>query len=428
VIFEWQLSTGRFIGALAGHTGIISALRYGRDGRRLFSASDEGRLRVWESATGGTRAVMAGHRSRVQAIAVSPAGDRAATVSGDGELRIWDVRRDTSTVELVGHTGAIPSVAYSRDGSRVVTASLDATARVWDARSGRLIRTVTAPAPLQAAAFGPEGSIIVSDWDGMASRWEPGSARPSWRVPACPHQPCGKVYTLAVAPGGRLVAAGSEHGAVLLDSSTGQPIRPLHGDAFVYALQFDAAGTRVLSAGSDGRTTLTPTGGAGRAVTLTQPGGGYYEARMTSDGRTVLTAGEAGACIWTISAQPRCTKLHLPADAGRLYTGDVATRPFRVIVAGSSGTAFAFASPGGRPLRLEGHTGAIERVRLSADGNRVVSIGQDATARVWDPSSGARIARLTGATTGLLDLTFDPTSRRVAMASNDGTARIYPWK
>ena len=300
VIFEWQLSTGRFIGALAGHTGIISALRYGSDGRRLFSASDEGRLRVWESATGGTRAVMAGHRSRVQEIAVSPAGDRAASVSGDGELRIWDVRRDTSTVELVGHTGAIPSVAYSRDGSRVVTASLDATARVWDARSGRLIRTITAPAPLQAAAFGPRESIIVSDWDGMTSRWEPGSLRPSWRVPACPHEPCGKAYTLAVAPGERLVAAGSEHGAVLLDTSTGRPIRPLQGDAFVYALQFDAAGTRVLSAGSDGRTTVTRTRSAGRAVTLIQPGGGYYEARMTPDGRTVLTAGEAGACIWTI--------------------------------------------------------------------------------------------------------------------------------
>ena len=152
VISTWQLATGRFVRALVGHTGIVSALRYGGDGRRLFSASDEGTLRVWESATGGSRAVMAGHRSRVQDIAISPKGEREASVSSDGELRIWDVDRDTSTTELVGHTRAIPSLAYSRDGSRIVTASLDGTARVWDATSGNEIRRVRARARLQARA------------------------------------------------------------------------------------------------------------------------------------------------------------------------------------------------------------------------------------------------------------------------------------
>jgi WD40 repeat protein len=430
VIYSWELATGRLVGALAGHTGIVSALRYGRDGRRLFSASDEGTVRGWESATGGARAVMAGHRSRVQAIAISPAGHRVASVSDDGELRIWDVERDTSTIELVGHTRAIPSVVYSRDGSRILTASLDATARVWEAASGREARRVRAGARLQAAVFGPGRSVIVADWSGVASRWDPGNDKPTWRESACAQQPCGKAYTLAVSADRRFVAAGSENGAVLLNATTGEPIRKLHGAAYIFSLQFDAVGAHVLSAGKDGRAVLAPTRRTGDEVTFTDPAGAVLEARVAPDGRTILTAGAGGACLWTVDVPPRCTRLRVPANAGILYSGDLRTTPFRVVVAGASGTVFSFASPEGRPLQLDGHTGAIERVRLTADGRRIVSIGQDGVARVWDSVTGARVARLTGATTGLLDVAFDPTvqRQRVAVAGNDGTARVYRWR
>jgi WD40 repeat protein len=433
VIYTWALATGRFVGALPGHTGIVSALRYGKDGRRLFSASDEGTLRAWESATGGSRTVMAGHRSRVQDIAISTLGNRAASVSSDGELRIWDVARDTSTAELVGHTRAIPSLDYSRDGSHIVTASLDGTARVWDASSGRELRRFTARARLQAAVFGPGGSIIVADWNGKASRWDPGKDEPTWEKPACAQEPCGKAYTLAVSADGRFVAAGSERGAVLLNAATGDRIRVLHRDAYIVSLQFDDAGAHVLSAGQDrrgqdDRAILAPTNRTGVEVTLTHPAGDLWEARLAPAGEAILTMGDGGACLWTVDVAPRCARLSVPDNAGSLYSGDLRTAPFRIVVAGASGTVFSFASPDGRPLRLDGHTGAIERVRLTADGGRVVSIGQDALARVWDPVTGARIARFTGATTGLLAIAFDPTSQSVAVASNDGTARVYPWR
>ena len=67
-------------------------------------------------------------------------------------------------------------------------------------------------------------------------------------------------------------------------------------------------------------------------------------------------------------------------------------------------------------------------MRLTPDGRRIVSIGQDGVARLWDTVTGAHIARFTGATTGLLDIAFDPTSQSVAVASNDGTARVYRWR
>jgi WD40 repeat protein len=138
--------------------------------------------------------------------------------------------------------------------------------------------------------------------------------------------------------------------------------------------------------------------------------------------------GDGGACLWTVDVAPHCTRLGVPDNARTLYSGDLRSRPLRIVVAGASGALFSFASLDGPPLRLDGHTGAIERVRLTSDGRRVVSIGQDGIARVWDPVTGARVARFTGATTGLLDIAFDPTTQNVAVASNDGTARVYRWR
>lgn len=41
------------------------------------------------------------------------------------------------------------------------------------------------------------------------------------------------------------------------------------------------------------------------------------------------------------------------------------------------------------PLRtLEGHTSAVKYVRLLGDGKRLLSVGDDRTIRVWDPSAG----------------------------------------
>jgi WD40 repeat protein len=221
---------------------------------------------------------------------------------------------------------------------------------------------------------------------------------------------------------------GSERGAVLLSAATGERIRALHGDAFVVSLQFDAVGAHVLSAGIDGRAALAPTRRTGDVVTLTDPLGALSEARVAPDGRTILTTGDGGACLWTVDVAPRCARLSVPDNARTLYSGDLRAGPFRIVVAGAAGTVFSFTSPDGQPLQLDGHTGAIERVRLTADGSRIVSIGQDGVARVWDAATGARVARFTGATTGLLDVAFDPTSQSVAVASNDGTSRVYRWR
>ena len=77
----------------------------------------------------------------------------------------------TGTPERVleGHKSYVLSVAWSADGRRLASGSDDKTVRVWSARTGELLRTIRLPR-------GP-GDI-------------------------------GKIYAVAISPGGELVAAG----------------------------------------------------------------------------------------------------------------------------------------------------------------------------------------------------------------------------
>jgi WD40 repeat protein len=46
--------------------------------------------------------------------------------------------------------------------------------------------------------------------------------------------------------------------------------------------------------------------------------------------------------------------------------------------------------------KLEGHTGAVRSAAFSRDGQRIATASEDATARVWDATTGRLLATLSG--------------------------------
>jgi WD40 repeat protein/DNA-binding winged helix-turn-helix (wHTH) protein len=71
------------------------------------------------------------------------------------------------------------------------------------------------------------------------------------------------------------------------------------------------------------------------------------------------------------------------------------------------------------------HDGPVMQVSYSADGRRILSAGEDHTARLWDAADGRLLATLQGHTDAIGDAAFSPDGRQIVTASHDRTARLW---
>ncbi len=69
--------------------------------------------------------------------------------------------------------------------------------------------------------------------------------------------------------------------------------------------------------------------------------------------------------------------------------------------------------------------GLITTAAFAPDGTRIVTANDNGTARIWDTTTGAQLAVLSGHQHAVLSAAFSPDGTRVVTASEDGTARIW---
>ena len=81
-------------------------------------------------------------------------------------------------------------------------------------------------------------------------------------------------------------------------------------------------------------------------------------------------------------------------------------------------------APIGNPLT--GHTGIVESVAYSPNGQNIVSGSSDTTIRIWDAETGAPVGRpLEGHTDSVLTVAFSPNGQHIISGSVDRAIRIW---
>jgi WD40 repeat protein len=374
---------------LRGHQGTIYGLHFAADGRRVVTAGDDGTARIWavDGAPGEEAGAVLEHADAVYAAEFSPDGARVVTASRDRVVRIWTPRGNgaPTKVELRGHTDKVYVARFDPRGERVATASRDGTARIWPVKGGGeplVLRGHTGPV-VDLGFSADARSLVTASEDGSARVW----------------------------------AVASAHEELVLAGATGP----------VGAVRFGGDGTRIIAASADGTTRIwTPSGRVGGAALGLAGGGAGLAAVLSPDGRRAVTGGSDGKVrVWALGAGT--AKLEQTVDLG------LAGRPTfmaisadgRQVLTSSSDVAVIIELESGVRTVLRGHEGKVQGGAFSADGSRLVTVGDDRTARVWSRAGSAAPIVLRGHKGAVYGAAFSPDGARVVTASWDRTARVW---
>jgi len=152
-----RIADKQLIHTLAGHTDMVTKLRFSPTGDRLVSASHDDWVRIWDRDGKQVNAFQPGGGDAL-GIGISPDGTMLATVPFDGSVSLWDLAEFQAIVDVGGSGGFDTSdVAFSPDG-QFIAADLATGLSVWKAADQTLLWSGINS---MAFDFSPDGRFLA---------------------------------------------------------------------------------------------------------------------------------------------------------------------------------------------------------------------------------------------------------------------------
>ncbi|KZP08547.1 WD40 repeat-like protein [Athelia psychrophila] len=409
----WDVQTGQLVaGPFEDHSSFVTSVAYSPDGLHIASGSYDHTICIWSTRIGEllagpdelhialgsqdnnvcgsqmrtsalTAAPRDGHGDAVLSVAFSPDGKYIASGSRDTTICVWDAH----TGELVagpfeGHTYWATSVAFSPDGECIASGSADDTLRVWDTNTGELVAGPfeAHTASVNSIAFSPDGQCIASGSDDHTVRvW---NSRSGTLVAGPFEGHKDQVKSVAFSPDGEHIASGSHDCTIRIwDSKTGHLVAgPLDGHRDrVTSVAFSPDGLHIAS-GSYDQTIRVWDANTGQLVS------GPFEEHInivcsvafSPDGLHIVSgAFDSWVWVWDFRKSDGL--------AGRLVSRSLSSSSI--------------------PAPFGGHTGFVNSVAFSPNGEYIVSGSDDRTIQIFDMRAGASSGSVQGFNSGswLLD-------------------------
>ncbi|MFO0684100.1 MAG: protein kinase [Sandaracinus sp.] len=404
---------------LDGLEGEVRTLDWSGDGR-IAAGRQDGSLVLARAADGVIERVVAAHGAPVTRARFSPDGTRVGTASEDASARLWSAASGALVFDLP-HRGRVEALAFDPTGARVATAELDAhVADVWTlpVQSGLVLHGHEAW--VHDAVFSPDGATIASaSRDGTVRLWSAASGAEERVLRG--HE--GSVYVARYARGGSLLATGGRDGTVRLwRPSSGELIRTIaaHGDA-VYDLVF-LGETRIASISVDGslRVSSVDDGSASWSHASSTP----LDAIASHDDWIAVGDTTGAIEIWQVGEE--ATARRLEGHTGAVSALAVSADGALLASAGLDGRVILWETASGRLVREVAHLDrGVGSLGLSPDDARLVGGAEDGTVLVWDVATGHLVTTLSGHAGNVRAVAFSPSGDRIVSGGADQTVRIW---
>jgi WD40 repeat protein/serine/threonine protein kinase len=417
----WNLSSGHCLRTLQGHAEWVTSVSLSADGRLALSGSADRTLKLWHTTDGKCLQTFEGHTNWVLAAALGADGRLALSGGGDGVIQLWDTATGASLGTLDGHEGPVLAVCWAADGQHALSGSRDRTLQLWEVRTAQRLRTFTGHADKVLAATLSTGSqyALSGSADRTVKLWDTATGRCLRTFEG--HQ--GGVTSVCFSVGGCYALSGSEDRTVKLwQLTTGRCLLTLEGHAgTVHSLCLAGSGRQLLSGSAD--TTLAlwtvPSDQAAPYIlSRVLPSDTALAAwtdyeRALARGRQALAAGDAVRAAHHIR-EARAQPGHGRRPEAMSLWGSLYVRlPRRTFQGGWGGTTFAE------------HTEAVTSVCLSANGRLALSGGADRTLRLWDISTGTCLHTFESDMGGVTSVCLGADGRQALSSSTDATLKLW---
>lgn len=274
----------------------------------------------------------------------------------------------------------VTAVAWFPDGERLAATTSGGVLLA----DGATLAEVGVLLPGQAVAtveFSPDGAWMVLAVTDTVQLWqEVGGEWQSRRLAGGG----GKVFGVALAPDGALLAAGEVSGTVRIwDPLSGSPVSAWQAhEGEVFDVAFSPDGSLLATAGRDGLVRLWQAGTWAPLRSYTH-NDAVRGIAFSPDGRLLASASYDGSIgIWDVAS-------------------------------------------GAQIRALWGHIAQVMSVSFSPDGTLLASGGMDGSVRVWDSSTGEIVAWSTDHIDPVPGVAFSPDGQVIASGGWDSTVRLW---
>lgn len=364
-------------------------------------------------------------------VAITPDGAYAATASGrnwsvGGEvgLRLWRLADGALVRSFEGHEDVVTAIALAPDATWLASAATDGTLRRWDLASGAEIQRLRLPSvsSFSSVAVAPDGQTIAAGSYGQVHLWNVSDGTLLRSINAHTSM----VRTIAFSPDGAALLSGGDDAAVKLwNSADGTELRSFSGNSFaVQALAFSPDGARIAGGTSDYQVRIWDSASGVLLHTLSNHTNRVNAVAFTPDGARLLSGGDDWSVrVWNVASGALLDTIAPHRES--LVAAALSPDGSRALTASLDTVQLWDASSGAQLVTLSGHSQYVTVAAFTSDGNRVLTGSADDSVRLWDAASGALLRTFNGHTGDIRDLAVSADGARLISGSTDRTVRIW---